>query len=79
MTGSNVPPVLLTADETADPRRAGGSAAPHRGAIDQSCARRDVDLPQDVDQSPNVDLPPALVDTLARSLARALVRAYTSG
>ena len=45
MTGPNGVPVLLTADETADPRRSGGSAAPHRGALDEARARRDVDLP----------------------------------
>lgn len=78
MTGPNGLPLLLTADETLDPRRAGGSAAPQRGALDQSRARRDVDLPQDVDQPSDVDLPPALVNTLARALARALVRDYTS-
>ena len=62
MTGPNIPPVLLTADETAEPRRSGGSAAPRQGTLAQSRARPDVEPRPNVDPRPKVDLPPAIVD-----------------
>ena len=65
MTGQSASPVLLTAVETAD--------------VPTEPQPRGVGLPVDKDQAPDVDLPPALVETLASALARALVHAYGSG